>query len=137
MKEGQRVKMTAAEVWGEYSKPDVAEAFLHHWKSTETAFEKFGLDIQQDGHWKALTVCLSHVIFGSRRGAPPRWTESEYRRLLQDFDQVRRRHPSCSYKRCSTILAKAKVNSFYNGLSAETLRKNERIARKLKRGSGE
>jgi hypothetical protein len=137
MKEWQPPKMTAAEVWDEYFKPDVAEATLHLWKSAETAFDKMGLDITQDGDWIALAICLAHVIYGSRRGAPPRWTESKYRRLLQDFDQIRRQHPSYSHKRCSTILARTKANSFYNGLSAETLRKNERIARKLNRGSGE
>jgi hypothetical protein len=52
MKEWQPPKMTAAEVWDEYLKPDVAEATLHLWKSAETAFDKMGLDITQDGkHW--------------------------------------------------------------------------------------
>jgi hypothetical protein len=58
----------------------------------QTAFELFGLDSENPNDWRRLISYFAESYFGSKVGAPTKWTENQNTNLLEGRDFVIRKN---------------------------------------------
>ena len=95
-------------------------------------FETAGLDTSNVLHWQRLLSSLAEIIFarGSPRGRPRAWTPERWIQLLNDFNELKSRHPKASAGRvCGRLTREEPFSSRYENLDAQTLRRNLSYAR--------
>jgi hypothetical protein len=99
-------------------------------KPLDKAFERSGLDADNDKHRTQLLVLLAFAVYGGRdRGQPKKWSRKRLRRLKKDLDQIKANNPSFSEAQCCEQLLKDR-NSRYTG-KPSTLMRRLQDAKKL------
>jgi hypothetical protein len=111
----------------------------------QTAFELFGLDVENPYDWRRLIGHFAKAYFGSKKGAPKKWTEDPNANLLSDRDFVIRKHlklllttPRRSqHKKIRELMRKEKLFSGrYENREDNTLKKQIKRALEWEKESG-
>ena len=90
-------------------------------RAIKKAFDAFGLDPKQQGHWRELLGILADILFGERgKGTKQRWTPETKKQLVSDFDDLSSNHPEVSQMLLFEVLTHTKRR--YAGLQAGTLK---------------
>jgi hypothetical protein len=90
-------------------------------RAIKKAFDAFGLDPKQPGHWRELLGTLADILFGERgKGPKPRWNPETIKQLVSDFDDLSSNHPEVSQMLLFEVLTHTKRR--YAGLQAGTLK---------------
>jgi len=91
-------------------------------KASATAFEKTGLDPENDDDWKTLALFFSLAVFGGPSpGQPKRWPSSKLRRLLTDYAKIHAKHPNFSEEKCCGELIRDGGGQYNEVENAKTL----------------
>jgi hypothetical protein len=95
------------------------------------AFEAFGLDPKDEGHWRLLLALFAQAYFEPRRprGGPKQWDGFRLCQLLADAQAVRNRNPHVRAESKICELIKTTFRKRYADVSAETIRRRLRDAR--------
>ena len=111
----------------------------------QTAFELFGLDIENPYDWRRLIGHFAEAYFGSKKGAPKKWTEDQNAKLLSDRDFVIRKHLKLilttsrrsQHKKILDLMRKEKLFSGrYESCEDNTLKKQIKRALEWEKESG-
>ena len=90
-------------------------------RAIKKAFDAFGLDPKQPGHFRELLGILADILFGERgKGPKPRWNPETTKQLVSDFDDLSSNHPEVSQMLLFEVLTHTKRR--YTGLQAGTLK---------------
>jgi hypothetical protein len=95
-------------------------------KPIGNAFEKSGLDIDNDQDWKKLLIWILAAIYGGKGpGQPKKWSTNKLRKLQQEIDNIKNQHSGhLKELDCCKRLIRKSENNRYNGVGdAETLRR--------------
>jgi hypothetical protein len=96
------------------------------------AFEKSGLNIENDQHWRKLVVLFCVAVYGARGpGQPKKWSKKKLRRLLHDIAVVKVQHPNETEQKWCELLIKIHKNKYHNVEKAKTLRRVLQTAKRL------
>ncbi|MGP0092178.1 MAG: hypothetical protein ACLPKB_19810 [Xanthobacteraceae bacterium] len=91
----------------------------------QTAFEKAGLDLDNEEHRLQMLIWLSYAVYGRARGGAPRqWTPERHQHLLRSVNELRARDPKLKETECCDLLSKGRGGGGqYKGRKGETLRR--------------
>jgi hypothetical protein len=94
------------------------------------AFKAFELDPTNPFDWRRLLFYLADCHYGKRRGAPKRWNEERWCRLLVDYYTVKFEFKKQSDEAvCKHLQSKKPYREHYANLSPPTIRRNLIYAR--------
>jgi hypothetical protein len=111
---------------------DVAEKLM---KPVQDAFEKAGLDLDNEEHRLQMLIWLSYAVYGrATPGAPTKWTAEELQHLLDSVNEVRAHNPKLKDRACCNALSKEQGRGGrYKGINPETLRRELQRAKALQK----
>jgi hypothetical protein len=94
-------------------------------KPISNAFEKSGLDIDNDQDWKKLLIWILAAVYGGKgRGQPKIWSTKNLRKLQRDIDTIKIQRPGLTELDYCKQLIRESENGQYNGKgNAKTLRR--------------
>jgi hypothetical protein len=94
-------------------------------RPVKIAFEKAGLDVDNDKHWRQLLLWFAWAHYGKKGpGHPKKWTLKKLRRLLNDVDEMRAKNPGLKESTCCERLSKGDGgNGRYKDMKDETIRR--------------
>jgi hypothetical protein len=67
-------------------------------RSVDITFNKAGLDVENDEHWRRLALLFCAAIYGKSPGTPKKWKKKDLRQLLHDVNELKGRKPEKSDK---------------------------------------
>ena len=101
-------------------------------KPLDKAFERSGLDANNEKHWTQLLTLLALAVYGGRdRGQPKQWSRKKLRRLREDVAQIKANNPSLSEEECCKRLLKSEGQHSRYDVKFATLRRKLQDAKKL------
>lgn len=105
-------------------------------KASAVAFEKAGLDVDEDEDWKFLARIFCAAVYGGRgRGHPKKWSRKKLRRLLADIGDVQAQHPTFSEEKSCGELIRKSGKQYNKVTNARTLRRVLQAAKRQNLGS--
>jgi hypothetical protein len=100
-------------------------------KSSAVAFEKAGLDVDKDEHWRLLTLLFCAAVYGGPgRGHPKKWSTKKLRRLLADIGDVKAEHSTFSEEKSCGELIRKNGKQYNKVTNARTLRRLLQVAKR-------
>jgi len=101
-------------------------------KPLDKAFERSGLDANNEKHWTQLLTLLAFAVYGGRgRGQPKQWSRKKLRRLKADVDQIKANNLRLSEEECCKRLLQSKGQHSRYDVKFATLRRKLQDAKKL------